>query len=73
MAPLIISHDGAVYRDFVRRWKDFAQDITVNWVLMAQNVLRCNVAIVGQFFNKWSRVLDVCRKEHPLEFEDGLE
>ena len=23
MVPLIISHDGAVHRDTVRRWKDF--------------------------------------------------
>ena len=24
MVPLIFSHDGAVHRDSVRRWKDFA-------------------------------------------------
>ena len=27
MVPLIISHDGAVHRDTVRRWKDFSPDI----------------------------------------------
>ena len=35
MVPLIISHDGAVHRDTARRWKDFAPDITVDWVRMA--------------------------------------
>ena len=30
MVPLIISHDGAVHRDSVRRWKDFASDIRVD-------------------------------------------
>ena len=52
MVPLIISHDGAIHRDTVRRWKDFAPDIKVDWVRMAQNVLRYNVVIVGKFFNK---------------------
>ena len=52
MVPLIISHDGAVHRDTVRRWKSFAPDIKVDWVRMAQNVLRYNVVIVGKFFNK---------------------
>ena len=54
MVPLIISHDGAVHKDTVRRWKDFAPDIKVDWVRMAQNVLRYNVVIVGRFFNKRS-------------------
>ena len=49
--PLIISNDGAVHRDSVRRWKNFALDIQVDWVRMAQSVLRYNVVIVGQFFN----------------------
>ena len=39
MVPLIISHDGAVHKDSVRRWKDFAPDIKVDWVRMAQSVL----------------------------------
>ena len=47
MVPIIISHDGAVHRDTVRRWKDFAADIKVDWVRMAQSVLRYNVVIVG--------------------------
>ena len=50
--PLIISHDGAVHRDTVGRWKDFAPDIKVDWVRMAQSILRFNVAVVGNFFNK---------------------
>ena len=49
MAPLIISHDGAVHKDSVRRWKSFAPDIKVNWVRLAQSVLRFNVVIVGRF------------------------
>ena len=43
---------GAVHKDTVRRWKDFAPDIQVDLVKMAQNVLRYNVVIVGRFFNK---------------------
>ena len=54
MVPLIISHDGAVHRDAIRRWKSFSPDIKVDWVRMAQNVLRYNVVIVGKFFNKGS-------------------
>ena len=53
-APLIISNDGAVHRDSVRRWKSFAPDINVDWVRMAQNVLRYNVMIVVKSFNKGS-------------------
>ena len=70
MVPLIISHDGAVHRDTVRRWKNFAQDIQVDWVRMAQNVLRYNVVIVGRFFNKGSWVSEAWKKEHPEEFEE---
>ena len=47
MMPLIISQDGAVHKDTVRRWNDFAQDIQVDWVRMEQNVLRYDVVIVG--------------------------
>ena len=70
MVPLIISHDGAVHKDSVRRWKDFAPDIKVDWVRMAQSVLRYNVLIVGKFFNKGSWVSESWRKEHPEEMED---
>ena len=58
MVPLIISHDGAIHKDSVRRWKNFAPDINVDWVRMAQSVLRYNVVIVGQFFNKGSWMTD---------------
>ena len=51
MVPLIISFDGAVHKDTVRRWKDFVPDIKVDWVRMSQNVLRYNVVIVGKIFN----------------------
>ena len=67
LVPLIISHDGAVHRDTVRRWKDFSKDIKVDWVRMAQNVLRYNVVIVGKFFNKGSWVSETWRKENPEE------
>ena len=67
---LIISHDGAVHRDTVRRWKDFSTDVTVDWVRMAQNVLRYNVVIVGKFFNKSSRVSEAWKKEHPEDFDE---
>ena len=70
MVPIIISHDGAVHRETVRRWNDFAKDIKVDWVRMAQNVLRYNVLIVGKFFNKGSWVSEAWKKEHPDGFLD---
>ena len=70
MVPLIISHDGAVHSDTVRRWKGFAPDIWVDWVWMAQCVLRYNVVIPGKFFNKGSWVSEAWRREHPEEFAD---
>ena len=73
MVPIIISHDGAVHKDTVRRWKDIAPDIKVDWVRIAQNVLRHNVVIVGRFFNKGSWVSDAWRRDHPDEFADELE
>ena len=73
MVPLIISHDGAVHKDTVKRWKNFAPDIQVDWVRMAQSVLRYNVAIVGRFFNKGSWASEAWRKQHPEEFEEADE
>ena len=70
MVPLIISHDGAIHRDSIRRWKDIAEDIKVDWVRMAQSVLRYNVVVVGRFFNKGSWVSEAWRKDHPEEFDD---
>ena len=70
MVPLILSHDGAVHKDSVRRWKDFAPDIQVDWVRMAQSILRYNVVIVGNIFNKGSWVSTAWRREHPGEFEE---
>ena len=63
MVPLIISHDGAVHKDSVRRWKNFASEIQVDWVRMAQSVLRYNVAIAGKFFNKGSWVSEAWKRE----------
>ena len=73
MVPLIISHDGAVHNESVKRWKDIAKDIKVDWVRMAQNVLRYNVVIVGKFFNKGSWVSEAWRKDHPEEWEEEAE
>ena len=70
MVPLIISHDGAVHNDTVRRWKDIAPDINADWNRMAQNVLGYNVVIVMVFFNKESWVSEAWRKEHPEEASD---
>ena len=70
MVPIIISHDGAVHKDSVRRWKEFAPDIKVDWVRMAQNVLRYNVVIVGKFFNKGSWMSEAWKKDHPEEFAE---
>ena len=73
MVPLIISHDGAVHKDTVRRWKDFTTDIKVDWVRMAQSVLRYNVVIVGKFFSKGSWSSEAWKKEHPENMEDEAE
>ena len=62
MVPLIISHDGAVHKDTVRRWKMFAPDIKIDWVRRDQNVLMYNDVIVGKFFNKGSWVSEAWRK-----------
>ena len=47
--------------------------IEVDWVRMAQNVLRFNVLIVGKFFNKGSWVSEAWRKEHPEGLVEGPE
>ena len=31
MVPLIISHDGAIHKDTIRRWRNFAPDIKIDW------------------------------------------
>ena len=63
LVPLIISRDGAVHRDTVRRWKDFAPDTNVDWARIAHNVLRYNVVTVGLFFNKGCWVSEAWRME----------
>ena len=73
MVPIIISHDGAVHRETVRRWNDFAKDIKVDWARKAQNVLRYNVLIVGKFFNKGSWTSEAWRKHHPEDFDGQAE
>ena len=70
MVPVIVSHDGAVHRDTIKRWESFATDIRVDWVRMAQSVLRFNVVIVGKFFGKGSWVSEAWRKAHPEEDEE---
>ena len=54
----------------MRRWKNFASDIKVEWVRMAQNVLRYNVVVIGKFFDNGSWVSEAWRKEHAEEFAD---
>ena len=70
MVPVIVSHDGAVHRDTVKRWKSFAPDIKVDWVRIAQNVLRYNVVIVGKFFNKGSWISEAWKREHQEDIEE---
>ena len=70
MVPLIISHNGAIHKGSVMRWKSFDKDIDVDWVRMAQSVLRYNVVIVGKFFNKGSWTSEAWKKEHPDDFLD---
>lgn len=36
MVPLIVSHDGAIHKDAITRWKNFASDIQVDWVRIAR-------------------------------------
>ena len=52
------------------RWKDFDHDIQVDWVRMAQGVLRYGVVVVGRLFNKGSLVSEACRGEHQEDFDD---
>ena len=70
MVPFIISHDGAIHKASVMKWKGFAPDLEMSWVRMAQSVLRYNVVIVGKFFNVGSWASDAWRKEHPDELLD---
>ena len=53
--------------------EDFAPDIQVDWVRMAQSVIRYNVVIVGKFFNKGSWVSEAWKKGHPEELEEEPE
>ena len=69
MVPTIVSHDGAVHKDTIRRWKNFATDIKVDWVRMAQSVLRYNVVIVGKFFNKGNWPSEAWQKGHLEELD----
>ena len=63
MVPLIISHHGAVHRDAIRRWKNFAPDTKVDGVRTSQNVVWYNVVIMGKYFNKGNWVSDEWRIE----------
>ena len=73
MVPLIVSHDGAVYKDTVRRWKNFASDIRVYWVRMAQSVLRYNLVVVGKFFDKGGLCSEAWRRENSKATADEPE
>ena len=73
MVPLIVSHDQAVHKELPNRRQDFAPDVKVDWVRMAQSVLRFNVVIVCMFSNKGSWVSEAWRREHPEELEEEAE
>ena len=73
MVPLIVSHDGQSTMTAVRRWNNFAPDIKVDWVRVAQSILRYNVVIVGKFFNKGSWVSEAWRKGRQEEFDNEHE
>ena len=64
---------GLSTRTAVWRWNVFVPDIKVDWVRVAQSVLRYNVVIVGKFFNKGSWVFEAWRKEHSEEFAEEPE
>ena len=57
----------------MKRWKNFAADIRVDWVRIAQNVLRYNVVIVGKFFNKGSWTSEAWKRDHPEELAEEAE
>ena len=38
---------GAVHKDTFGRWKDITKDIDIDWMWMAQSVLRYNVVLSG--------------------------
>ena len=42
----------------------------MDWVRIAENILRYNVVIDGKLFNKGSWVSEALRKECPEEFDD---
>ena len=69
IVPLIISHDGAVHKDTVRRRKDFPRH---QGQLGADGTefLRYNDLIDGKFFNKGSREFEAWRNEPPEAFAD---
>ena len=73
IVPIVVSHDGAVHKDIVWPWNDIAWVIRVDWVRMAQSVLRYNVVIMGKFFNEDSWVSETWRKERSDEFDDEHE
>ena len=52
---------------------DFAPDIQVDWVRMAQNVLSYIDVIVWRFFNKGSLVSEGWKNEHQDDFEEERE
>ena len=47
--------------------KNFASDIRVDWVRMAESVQGYNFVIVGKFFNNGSRISEAWRKAHHEE------
>ena len=58
------------YTRTLRRWKNFAPDIQIDWERMVQNVLRYNVVVVGKFLNKGCWVSEAWRRGHPEDLEE---
>ena len=70
MIHLIISNEGAVHKDTVKRLKDYSPYQGSSGADDTE-VLKFNVEIVGMFFNKESWVSQAQRKAHPEDFGEG--
>ena len=70
MVHLIISHDGAVHKDTIRRWKDFAPDIQVDWCGWHRTSCTTTSSLLGSFSIRGSWMSEAWRKVHHDEFAD---
>ena len=77
MVPLMISHEGAVHKDTVKWWHNFAPDVKVGWVWVPRTcfvitLLWGNEGVMDgeEDLKKGSWTSETWRKSHPQEFED---